>query len=113
MIAEYQRTFGFTAILVSHAIPDVYFISNRILALYDRKIVFQGTAQELEDFEHPFKDEVIHSLEGLQEELTGLYSRRQFKIRYRSELKRRPFEETYVVLVFTWAFGHAGFQIGL
>ena len=101
MIAEYQRTFGFTAILVSHAIPDVYFISNRILALYDRKIVFQGTAQELEDFEHPFKDEVIHSLEGLQEELTGLYSRRQFKIRYRSELKRRPFEETYVVLVFT------------
>ena len=88
MIAQYQRKFGFTAILVSHEIPDVYFISNRILALYDRKIVFQGTPEELEDFDHPFKDEVIHSLEGLQEELTGLYSRRQFKVRYRGQLKR-------------------------
>ncbi|MDD2388895.1 MAG: ATP-binding cassette domain-containing protein [Desulfobacterales bacterium] len=100
MIAEYQRKFGFTAIMVSHAIPDVYFISNRILALYDRKIVFQGTPEELEDFDHPFKEEVIHSLEGLEEELTGLYSRRQFKIRYHNELKRRPFDETYVVVVF-------------
>ena len=45
MIAHYQRKFGFTAILVSHEIPDVYFISNRILALYDRKIVFQGTPE--------------------------------------------------------------------
>ena len=43
MIAQYQRKFGFTAILVSHEIPDVYFISNRILALYDRSIVFQGS----------------------------------------------------------------------
>ena len=40
MIAQYQRKFGFTAILVSHEIPDVYFISNRILALYDRKPSF-------------------------------------------------------------------------
>ena len=79
MIAQYQRKFGFTAVLVSHEIPDVYFISNRILALYDRAIVFQGTPEELEKFDHPFKDEVIHSLEGLQKELTGLYSKRQFK----------------------------------
>ena len=83
MIAQYQRKFGFTAILVSHEIPDVYFISNRILALYERSIVFQGTPEELEDFSHPFKDEVINSLEGLQEELTGTenkiaYSRQHY-----------------------------------
>src|SRR5512135_3426181 len=78
MIAQYQRKFGFTAILVSHEIPDVFFISNRILALYDRKIAFQGTPRELEKFEHPFKDEVIRSMEGLRDEMTGLYSRRQF-----------------------------------
>src|SRR5512137_2539365 len=59
MIAQYQRSFGFTAILVSHEIPDVYFISNRILALYGKKIVFQGTPEELDEFDHPFKDEVI------------------------------------------------------
>ena len=54
MIAQYRKKFGFTAILVSHEIPDIFFISNRILALYDRAIVFQGTPEELEAFEHPW-----------------------------------------------------------
>jgi len=101
MIAQYQRKFGFTAIIVSHEIPDVYFISNRILALYNRAIVFQGTPEELEQFDHPFKDEVIHSIEGLQEELTGLYSRRQFKVLNHAQLKRRTLGETYSIAVFT------------
>ena len=101
MIVQYQRKFGFTAILVSHDIPDVYFISNRILALYDRAIVFQGTPEELEHFNHPFKDEVIRSLEGLQEELTGLYSKRQFKALYHAQLKQKTLGETYSVVVFT------------
>ena len=101
MIAQYQRKFGFTAILVSHEIPDVYFISNRILALYDRAIVFQGTPEELEKFDHPFKDEVIRSLEGLQEELTGLYSKRQFKVLYQAQLKQKTAGGTYSVVLFT------------
>ncbi len=101
MIAEYQRKFAFTAVLVSHEIPNVYFISNRILALYDRTVVFQGTPEELENFDHPFKEEVIHSLEGLQEELTGLYSRRQFKALYHNQLNRRALGEAYCVAVFT------------
>ncbi len=100
MIAEYQRKFGFTAVLVSHEIPNVYFISNRILALYDRSVVFQGTPEELENFDHPFKEEVIHSFEGLKEELTGLYSRRQFKALYHNQLKRRAFGDAYCVAVF-------------
>jgi phospholipid/cholesterol/gamma-HCH transport system ATP-binding protein len=101
MIAQYQRKFGFTAILVSHEIPDVYFISNRILALYGRKIVFQGTPEELENFDHPFKDEVIHSLEALQKELSGLYSKRQFKILNHAQMKRREYGESYCVIIFT------------
>ena len=101
MIAQYHKKFDFTAILVSHEIPDIFFISNRILALYDKTIVFQGTPEELEAFEHPFKDEVLKSIEGLQEELTGLYSRRYFKVRYQTELKRAAFRETYAIVVFT------------
>lgn len=101
MIAQYQRKFGFTAILVSHEIPDVYFISNRILALYNRRIVFQGTPEELENLDHPFKDEVIHSLEALQKELSGLYSKRQFKILNHAQLKGREAGEDYCVIVFT------------
>lgn len=101
MIAQYQRKFGFTAVLVSHEIPDVYFISNRILALYDRTIVFQGTPEELENFTHPFKDEVIRSLEGLRKELTGLHSKRQFNVMYHDQLKQSARGETYSIVVFT------------
>jgi phospholipid/cholesterol/gamma-HCH transport system ATP-binding protein len=101
MIAQYQRKFNFTAIMVSHEIPDVYFISNRILALYDKTIVFQGTPEELGNFDHPFNDEVIGSLEGLQKELTGLYSKRQFKILNHVQLERRKSGESYCVVVFT------------
>jgi phospholipid/cholesterol/gamma-HCH transport system ATP-binding protein len=101
MIAQYQRKFNFTAILVSHEIPDVYFISNRILALYDRQIVFQGTPAELENFDHPFMDEVISSLEALQKELTGLYSKRQFGMLNHLQLKRRKVGESYCMVVFS------------
>jgi phospholipid/cholesterol/gamma-HCH transport system ATP-binding protein len=101
MIAQYQRKFGFTAVLVSHEIPDVFFISNRILALYHGSIVFQGSPDELEAFDHPFKDEVIRSLEGLEDELTGLHSRRHFKVQYHNLLKQRAAGEAYSVVVFT------------
>lgn len=101
MIAQYQRSFGFTAILVSHEIPDVYFISNRILALYGKSIVFQGTPEEFEEFDHPFKEEVVNSLEGLQRELTGLHSRRQFKLRYQGQLRGGALGDAYAVAVFS------------
>jgi phospholipid/cholesterol/gamma-HCH transport system ATP-binding protein len=101
MIAEYKKKFDFTAVLISHDIPDVFFISNHILALYDKKIVFQGTPEEFEDFDHPFYDEIVTSIESLQEELTGLHSRRQFKVRYQTELARRNGHEHFVVVIFT------------
>lgn len=100
MIAQYQKKLNFTAILVSHEIPDVYFISNRILALYDRRIVFQGTPAELENFDHPFTDEVISSLEALQKELTGLYTKRQFGMLNHLQLKRKTAVDPYCVVVF-------------
>jgi phospholipid/cholesterol/gamma-HCH transport system ATP-binding protein len=101
MIAEYKKKFGFTAVLISHDIPDVFFISNHILALYDKKIVFQGTPEEFEDFDHPFYDEIVTSIENLQDELTGLHSRRQFKVRYQTDLARRNGHKHFVVVIFT------------
>ncbi|OIP98356.1 MAG: hypothetical protein AUK55_03115 [Syntrophobacteraceae bacterium CG2_30_61_12] len=101
MVAEYKKRFGFTAVLISHDIPDVFFISNRVLVLYDRRIVFQGTPEEFENFQHPFTDELLSSLESLQEELTGLYSRRQFKVRYQTHLSKRHPEQIYALALFT------------
>ena len=100
MIAEYQKKFDFTAVLISHDIPDVFFISNQILALYDKKIVFQGTPEAFEEFDHPFYDEIVTSIENLQQELTGLHSRRQFKVRYQTDLSRRNGHEHFAVLIF-------------
>ena len=121
MIAQYQKKYGFTAILVSHDIPDVFYISNRILVLSDKQIVFQGTPQELENCDLPFYDEIIHSIASLEDELTGMYSKRQFKVRYQSDLNRKNMSECYTVLLFTLAdpdaiienLGHTALQAGI
>lgn len=99
MIAQYQRRFGFTAVLISHDVPDVFFISNRILALDQGKIIFQGTPEQFQEFDHPFIDEFVHSLEDFQEHLTGIQSKRQFKARSQIGLWRK--QESYVVALFT------------
>ena len=101
MIAQYQRKFGFTAVLISHDVPDVFFISNRILALSDGKIIFQGTPRQFDDFEHPLVDEFVQSLEDFQEHLTGIQSKRQFRVRNQLGLRRKSPQDSYVVALFT------------
>jgi phospholipid/cholesterol/gamma-HCH transport system ATP-binding protein len=121
MIAEYKKKYGFTAVLISHDIPDVFFISDRILALYGKKIVFQGSPEAFEEFEHPFYDEIIDSIESLQDELTGLYSRRQFKVRYQTDLARHNGHRHFIVVLFTLEdldriidnLGHTAAQVGI
>ncbi len=100
MIAGYQKKLAFTAILISHDLPDVFFISNRILAIDGGKIVFQGTPEEFDDFQHPFVDEFVRSLEGFQEHLTGLYSKRSFKVRYQKQMSQRHPHDTFALVTF-------------
>jgi phospholipid/cholesterol/gamma-HCH transport system ATP-binding protein len=82
MIAHYRKQFKFTAVLVSHDIPDVFFISDRIVVLWEGKIAFNGTYEEMSELKHPMISEYIESLEGLRDELTGLISKERFKSRY-------------------------------
>jgi phospholipid/cholesterol/gamma-HCH transport system ATP-binding protein len=42
MIKEYQEKFGFTAIVVSHEIPEVFDIAQKIAMLDKGKIIFEG-----------------------------------------------------------------------
>jgi phospholipid/cholesterol/gamma-HCH transport system ATP-binding protein len=86
MIAHARKKFGFTAILVSHEVPDVFFISDRIVILWEGKIAFQGTYEEMTSLRGPVVDEFLRSLEGLQDELTGLMSKEMFRTRYAAEL---------------------------
>ena len=82
MIAHYRKQFGFTAILVSHDIPDVFLISDRILLLWKGRITFQGTHEELSLLNHPVIDEFLQSVEGLQDEITEPLSKEVFRSHY-------------------------------
>ncbi|SMC82549.1 phospholipid/cholesterol/gamma-HCH transport system ATP-binding protein [Desulfocicer vacuolatum DSM 3385] len=101
MIADYKTRFNFTAVIISHDLPDVLFISNRVLVLHEGKIVFQGTPDAFEEFEHPYVDEFVHSLEGFQKHMPGIYSKRNFKMRYKNALRLKPAEASYVVAIFS------------
>jgi phospholipid/cholesterol/gamma-HCH transport system ATP-binding protein len=50
MIREYQKQFGFTAVIVSHDIPDIFDVAQHIALLDGGKITFEGT-----------KDDILHS----------------------------------------------------
>ncbi len=99
MIVQNQKKFGFTTIMISHDVPDVFFISDRILVLYDRRIVFQGTYHELDQFEHPMVDEFVKSLEGIRDELTGLRSKNSFMKLY-EDVRDKARHETITVATF-------------
>ena len=100
MIAQYRKKFDFTAVLISHDIPDIFFISDRILLLWEGKIAFQGTYEESTVLDHPMIDEFLLSLEGFQDELTGLLSKQAFRIRYDSVFRRRQKEKTFTAILF-------------
>jgi phospholipid/cholesterol/gamma-HCH transport system ATP-binding protein len=101
MIARYRKQFGFTAILISHDIPDVFFISDRILLLWEGKIAFHGTYDELTRFKHPMIDEFLRSIEGLRDELTGLLSKDMFRSRYAVTLGGGHVDTTITAVLFS------------
>jgi phospholipid/cholesterol/gamma-HCH transport system ATP-binding protein len=101
MIAQNQKKYGFTTIMISHEIPDVFFISDRIIILYDGQVIFQGTPGELDQLDHPMVDEFVKSLEGFQDELTGLSSKKSFTKLYEEDVKQKKPDETIMVAMFT------------
>ena len=102
MIAHYRKKFGFTAVLISHDIPDVFFISDRILLLWEGKIAFSGTYEEFSRLKHPMIDEFLVSIEGLRDELTGLLSKEMFKSRYAMTLGSGRADATITAVLFSF-----------
>ncbi len=101
MIVQNQKKFGFTTIMISHDIPDVFFISDRILVLYDGQVIFQGPYHEIDQLKHSMVDEFVKSLEGFEDELTGLYSKKTFTRVFEKALSQKEPEEILTVAVFT------------
>jgi len=74
MISDYQKRFGFTGIIVSHEIPDVFFISQRVAMLNEGQIRFEGTPEEIQQIADPVVRSFIRGLESPHDELTGVAS---------------------------------------
>jgi phospholipid/cholesterol/gamma-HCH transport system ATP-binding protein len=51
MISDYQKRFGFTGVVVSHEIPDVFAISQRLAMLSDGEIIFEGKPDDITTLE--------------------------------------------------------------
>ena len=96
MISDYQQRFGFTGIIVSHEIPDVFFVSQRVAMLDEGRIRFEGTPEELQQTTDPIVRNFIRGLESPHDELTGVASQSQGQKRLAREMFRlqhhsRPF----------------------
>ena len=88
MITHNQRNFGFTAVLVSHDVPDVFYISNRIAVLEDAQIVFQGSPLELEQSDLQVVYEYINSVQSLENEIIELKRRLDLEAAYAQRIEK-------------------------
>lgn len=65
LIKETQQKFGFTAVIVSHDIPDIFEVAHYVAMLYHGEILQFGTPEEIQASEHPVVRQFISgSLDG-------------------------------------------------
>ncbi|QEM69571.1 ABC transporter ATP-binding protein [Geobacter sp. FeAm09] len=65
LIRETHAKFGFTAVIVSHEIPEIFDIAQNVAMLYQGKILQHGTPDEIRDSTHPVVSQFISgSLDG-------------------------------------------------
>lgn len=94
MISDYQKRFGFTGVVVSHEIPDIFFISQRVAMLNDGLIYFEGSPQEIQLSEDPTIQRFLRGIETPHDELTELSTQSQIQNRYNAEMDQLQRHET-------------------
>jgi phospholipid/cholesterol/gamma-HCH transport system ATP-binding protein len=88
MISDYQRKFGFTGVVVSHEIPDIFYISQRVAMIDEGRIVFEGSPEEMRRADISILTRFIEGTEARQDSLTGMAPRPQAERRFREEMAR-------------------------
>jgi phospholipid/cholesterol/gamma-HCH transport system ATP-binding protein len=88
MILGYQRRFGFTGVVVSHEIPDIFFIAQRVAMIDEGRIRFEGTPDEIQRASDPEVRNFIEGLESPRDDLTGIASHSIGQKRLLQELSR-------------------------
>ena len=69
MISDYQQKFGFTGVVISHDIPDIFNISQRVAMLNDGRVLFEGSQDELALASDPSIKEFIQGMEIRHEKI--------------------------------------------
>lgn len=87
MISHMQKKFGFTAIIVSHDIPEVLYISQKVIMLDSGDIILNCSPQEIHQSTNPIVVEFLKGSESGKDELTGLKTISQITDKYTSEDK--------------------------
>jgi phospholipid/cholesterol/gamma-HCH transport system ATP-binding protein len=65
LILDTHREFGYTAVLVSHEIPEVFDITTRVAMIHEGRIIEEGTPEEILKSSDPLIRQFIEgSLEG-------------------------------------------------
>jgi phospholipid/cholesterol/gamma-HCH transport system ATP-binding protein len=104
MISNYQKRFGFTGIIVSHEIPDIFYISQRVAMLREGRIYFQGTPEEIQANEDPVVQQFIRGLEVRHDALTGMAPQTQGEKKFNEEMARMlRYHITFSIIILTIA----------
>ena len=65
LIRDCQKSLNFTAIMVTHEIPAIFSLVDRVAMLYNGKIIASGTPAEIETSQDPVIHQFVHGeLEG-------------------------------------------------
>lgn len=88
MISDYQKKLGFTCILVSHEIPDVFYIAQKIAMLDGGQIIYEGLPHEIYNEKNESIQEFIRGNECRHDDLTGLPPKCQGDRRFNEEMAR-------------------------
>ncbi len=86
MISDYQHKFGFTAVVVSHEIPDIFYISQSIAMLFEGKIWFQGKPEDIQKSSDPIIQNFINGLESDKDEMNGMATTKKTMQRYKEAM---------------------------
>jgi phospholipid/cholesterol/gamma-HCH transport system ATP-binding protein len=85
MIVDFQKKFGFTAVIISHEVSDIFFFSQRIAMLDEGKIRFEGSSEDIQHCTDSVVRLFIQGLEKPRDALTGMATLLQGERKFQEE----------------------------
>jgi phospholipid/cholesterol/gamma-HCH transport system ATP-binding protein len=88
MIADYQKRFGFTGVIISHEIPDVFYFSQRVAMLHEGRVLYSGSPEELQQVSDPLVHQFIRGFEAHKNGVGQSMSMETWEVRFKEAMSR-------------------------